>query len=139
VPTRRAILLTAVLIIGLGAGGAAGWYAGRDYLARAWVGISPYRAAVEGKLQTRLLRQLRQGDTEKAIATFETLLDANLMMLAQLEENGLPKDKVDEIYAAISEIRQYREKYPRDAGSPSAQEAITKALSLKRSGQGNAP
>ena len=137
--TRRAILLAAVLIIGLGAGGTAGWHAGRDNLARTLVGISHYRAAVEGKLQTQLLRHLRQGDTEKAITTFEMLLDANLMMLAQLEDNDLPKDKVDAIYAAISEIRLYREKYPRDAGSPSAQETVTKALLLKRAGQGNVP
>jgi hypothetical protein len=140
VPSHRTILIAiAFLVIGLLAGGAAGWYSARDDLARTWVGVTFYRAASEGRLQIRILQDLRKGDTKRSIETLELLLDANLVMLAQFREEDLPKEKIEAIHAAISEIRQYREKYPRVAASPSAQEAIGKALSLKRSKQGNAP
>jgi hypothetical protein len=139
VPTYRTILLAvAFLIIGLVTGGAVGWHAEKESLARTWAGVSFYRAASEAKLQTQILRDLRKGDTKGSVEVLEILLDANLLILAQSKEEDLPKEKIESIYAAISEIREYREKYPRAAGSPSAQEAITKVLSLKRS-TGNAP
>jgi hypothetical protein len=138
--TRHPIVLASFfVIVGLTAGAAVGWYATSYHLGREFLGIHHYRAAVEGKLQTKMLRQIRDGKYEDSITILEMLLDANLVSLAQLDESSLPTGKVEVTYAAIEQIRQYREKFPRDAISQSAREAIAKALSLKQSGQARNP
>ena len=138
--TRQTITLAcASLVVGLAVGAAVGWYVTGEYLGRMWTGIVYQSAASEGGLHARVLQELRQGETEKAINIFETLLDVNLMTLGSLEDDISEEAKNEDIYTAISTMREYRERYPREAVLPTAQETIEKALSIRRPAQQNAP
>jgi hypothetical protein len=95
-------------------------------------GIQSYRAAVEGKLQARMLARLREGKYEETIAILEPLIDSNLASVAGLDDGILPDGKVEVTHAAINEIRQYREKYPRASMASDQKESPDKARSLRQ-------
>jgi len=87
-------------------------------------------AASSGRLYTSLLKSLRGGNTDKAIAVLDSMLDSELATLSTYED-VTPKDQRDrQIYDAVAVMRAYRTQTPSAAIDGTSKTLIDRGLAL---------
>jgi len=132
---KKAIILAVCsLIAGLLCGGWGLGFAFVGYLnftQRAQKAV-PYVGAWE---DLRALRNLRNGDTNSAIESLESQLDSNLVEL-WIWHKDTPLEKRDlHLLKLVSEVRDYRTKYPRAKQLPEIEQMVAEVLSWSDSKQ----
>ena len=93
--------------------------------------VASYHAqAVEAQFAVRSLSRLRSGDTDKVIHDLDLMLNANTLQLAEYE-NAVPTAQREAyVYRTLSEVRDYRTKYPAHFEYPLQQTEFEKAMTL---------
>ena len=89
-----------------------------------------YRSiAAEMALRTAILRNIRNGETDKALRSMEALLDGNLITLSYYGD--LPAERQrKEVFEALKRAKTYRTEYPSTASIDNVVKSINRALEL---------
>ena len=107
-------LLVALAIVCLGTGALAGrWWASQTY--SHLVVSKQIDAARIAAMQAEWLAALRLGETQQTIGRMESVMDDQVLMLADQRDSDtepLDKKSIERINRSLSPVKVYRESYP---------------------------
>ena len=123
----KLILVTLGAFLGGGiAGGVAGGYVAFYFTSHFFSDGWMLGNSVDTQTHVSVLKNLRDGETKKAIEFLETTLDGKIVSLQTSEENAQRTNEA--IAKAIQMARDYRAKYPRHTQYPEVDEMVSKVL-----------
>jgi hypothetical protein len=127
---RRIILIVAVAIALVGSF-YAGAYRERVAYDHFFMRSAYLHAANNAEQDVRVLTYLREGRTEDALSTLETLLDSSLTTFVRYDK-APASERGDFVLHAIQIAREYREKHPSDVSHTNAETTVQDILSLAK-------
>lgn len=125
--TKLILFVLGSLLVGAAAGGVTGSYVAiyftSGYFSDGWM----LGNSVDTQINISILKNLRNGDTEKAVEFLETTLDEKIISLQISDENTQWTNK--SVSKAIRVAIEYRNEYPRHTENPDVDKMVSEALS----------
>lgn len=124
--TKITLVALAAFLGGGVVGGAAGGYVAIHFTSRFFSDGWMLGNGVDTQAQVSILKNLRDGETQKAIEFLETTLDGKVIGLQISEENAERTNQA--VAKAIQKAREYRAQHPRHTQYPEVDESVSKVL-----------
>jgi Fe-S-cluster formation regulator IscX/YfhJ len=124
--TKLILVAVAAFLGGAVSVGIAGWYAATYFTSHFFADGWMLGNSVDAQIQVSILKNLRDGETKKAIELLETTLDEKIISLQTFDENAQSTN--ESVAKAIQIAREYRTKHPRSTQYPDVDKMVSKVL-----------